>query len=112
MTELIKAWGCDSPKERYNLSKEEGTSLAELAGKEVNISAYLLIRVVNDVSGEVTMRFVCRDTDGHVHGTSGAAFIAGVTEYLAMMGKDDLPAFKVGTKTSKAGRKYIIFLAC
>ena len=108
---IIREYGINGDKRlRYNLTEGGGQSISEMIGQRLQIKAYVLFDVENQ--DEETNRILKVLTeDGEIVGTSSGSFISGFERFLDCMESDECTEFEIGQRTSKAGRKYLQFIA-
>lgn len=110
MKKILMSHGMDK-RELYNVLNASPARLADHVGETFEISAYAITETTNDVTGETSKGFTFKDTDGNYYGTGGKAFVEGIESFVGIMGEDELTRLTVGTKVSRSGREYLIFLA-
>ena len=109
--EIIRQYGINGDKKKlYNLTQVQDGSIAEMLGQRIEIKAYVLYGSTNS-NGEPIQIFRAETDEGKIIGTVSPAFIRGLLDYLDCMESDELTEFEVVSRTSKQGRKYIVFKA-
>ena len=107
---IIREYGVNDKKLRYNLIKGSGTSIADMVGQRVEVAAYALIEV-EDQNGDPVETLKVITKEGEIIGTRSKSFISGFCDFLDCMETDQCDEFEVVKVRSKAGRDYITFKA-
>ena len=108
---IVRESGINGDKRlRYNLTEGAGQSISEMIGQRLQIKAYVLIETENqDAETQRILKLLTED--GEIVGTSSGSFIAGFERFLDCMESDECTEMEIGQRTSKAGRKYLQFIA-
>lgn len=114
---ILKEYGIGADKKlRYNLMKGSGESLSNMIGQRIKgIVAYMVFEQENPETGELQkiLKLMVKNEDGStaILGTSSKSFVEGLLDYLVCMESDELTELEVGSKRSRNGRPYIVFIA-
>ena len=108
---ILKEYGIENKKDRYNLSVAQGTNMSDMVGQRVEVKGYLLVQDVDPSTGELKKGLKVLTGDGDIVGTRSQSFINGFENYLLFMETDAIDSFEINEARSKAGRKYLTFKA-
>lgn len=109
---ILHEYGINSDKKmRYNMMESQtGTNLSDMIGQTIEVKAYIIAEATN-ADGEIVKSLKIMTKDGDICGTRSASFIGGVERYIEYMETDEIDTMTIAQATSKAGRKYLQFIA-
>lgn len=110
MRKILKSYNLDK-KEAYNVLNMTPERLANHIGETFEVAGYAVTVTEDDQTGEKSYGFTFKTPDGEYLGTGGKAFCEGVLTFLECFEPSELNRVTVGSKSSRQGREYLVFIA-
>ena len=110
MRKILKSYNLDK-KEAYNVLNMNPERLANHIGETFEVAGYAVTVTEDDQTGEKSYGFTFKTPDGEYLGTGGKAFVEGILTFLECFEPSELNKVTVGSKSSRQGREYLVFIA-